>query len=95
MIQAIDFRIGNLVDWDMYKNLVVEGIIAYQNIKDTLHLKGYHDGRQFIVNASIGSIVPIELTDEVLLKCERVGKCTTNGWLSLNICNDWTFIYFK
>lgn len=67
MINAKDFRIGNLVNWDMYENCVVGGIIAYQLTKDTLHLTGIRDGKEFIVNAAIGDVKPIKLTDEYLI----------------------------
>jgi hypothetical protein len=57
-----DLKIGNLVKWDINENCVVEEIL-----EKSAHLKGVRDGKEFIVNASIGSIEGIPIDDEFLI----------------------------
>jgi len=94
MTNIKDFKIGNLVNWDIYENLVVEGIIAYQFQKDSLHLKGLKDGKEFVVNASIGNVEPIKLTDEFILEngFEKVGnrlqeKVDIKKYATIRLCD--------
>jgi hypothetical protein len=79
-MKASELRIGNLVDWN--------GEIA--KVSQILELEvGFKCGESDLTKA----IKPIPLTEEWLLnfgfkKCE-------NGWKTLSICNDWTYLSWE
>jgi len=57
-----DLRIGNLVKWDINEGCVVEEIL-----EKSAHLKWVRDGKEFVVNASIGSIEGMPINEEFLI----------------------------
>jgi hypothetical protein len=87
MIKANELRIGNWVQAPLGELMKVKQL-------------GHEENSDFVFATYEGSFGQngfegIPLTEEILLKCKGVSKCTTKGWLSLNLCNEWTYLYFQ
>lgn len=87
MIKPQELRLGNLVTDSRGKILnILELLESYARV--------YTIRKDWWSSTSYEEFEPIELTEDWL---EKLGfeKTTPDGWLCLNICNDWTFLYWN
>ncbi len=93
MIAPQELRLGNYVKYrgSIYKVL---SIVNTSNTKEESYYVDLNFVHRHLKGIDTREVEPIYLNEDWLLKL-GFEKTTPDGWLCLNICNDWTFLYWN